>query len=121
VKNIVFMVFCMFAAVACNSCAPQPAPVPPPAPTVTVDAGPAPEPPPAPPVADAGPQPNVDPSVRDACANLAKIGCAEGGSNCLGRMQLALSERLTPVPLACLVGAHTKDDVHKCGRFVQCP
>jgi len=117
VKNIVLMLFVLIAAVACNSCAPQPSPVPPapaPVPTVVV-------PPPGPwAVVDAGPEPVVDASVRQACQALAGAGCVEGGPSCPVNLQKALDDRLTTVPLACLVGVRTKADVHACGRFVVC-
>lgn len=113
-KSIVIALLCLMVA-ACNSCTPQPSPAPLPVPTVILDAAP-------PPVGDAapGPTPDVDPGVRDACANIGKIGCAEAGPTCPGVMQKALVEHITLVPLDCLVGAHTKDDVHLCGSFVPC-
>lgn len=128
-RHIVLVLLALFAAVACNSCAPQPSPVPPspPEPVVVVDAGPTPPPaPPVPPpvvVVDAGPEPVIDRSVKDACASLAAAGCAEGVlPMCLVKLQQAINDRLTrePVPLACLVGAHTKPAVHACGKFVPC-
>lgn len=108
--------FVLFAFVAaCNSCAatsPAPAPAPtqpaPQPPVVVVDAAP-------------GPTPDVDPGVRDACANLAALHCAEGMPGCAGVLQKALNERLTAIPLDCLVAAHSKADVHACGPFVACP
>lgn len=119
--KIIALVLLVGALVACNSCVPQPAPSPSPSPpgpvpTVIVDAAP-------PPVTDAapGPTPDIDPGVRDACANLAALHCAEGMAGCDVVMQKALVQRLTVVPLDCLVGAHSKSDVHACGKFVACP
>jgi hypothetical protein len=113
------LLFALFSVAACNSCVPQPQPVPPAPtdPTVVV------VPPPPPPVVDAGPEPNVDRSVKDACRAISAAGCVEGANlaDCEFQVQKALDDRLTPVPLACLVGAHTKDDVRACGRFVPCP
>lgn len=101
---------------ACNSCVSTPAPAPVSVPTAVVDAGPA-------PVSDAAPapQPDVDPGVRDACAKLAALHCAEGMSGCGAVLQKVLDERLTPVPLDCLVAATSKDAVRACGSFVACP
>ena len=92
---------------------PQPPPDPVPFPPEPYDSGPA-------PVRDAGPEPDLDPGVRDACAALARVGCSEGGESCGAVLQKVVAERLTPVPLACLVGAHSKSDVHACGPFVAC-
>lgn len=97
---------------ACNSCTSGPVPVTPPAPPAPIiDAGPSP--------LDGGPSPVVDPGVRDACANLAHLGCREGGSMCLVTMQKALTTGLTSVPLDCLVAASSQQDVRACG-FVPC-
>lgn len=124
-KNIVTIVLCLFAVLACNSCVPQPPPVPP---VVVVDAGPTPAPaPPSPPpvvIVDAGPpapEPIIDPSVRGACANLAALHCAEGMPGCEVALQKAFVSRLTTVPLDCLISARSKGDVRACGRFVACP
>lgn len=118
-KTLLAIVAVSFLA-ACNSCAPQPVPVPPVPVVVIVDAGPT----PAPVVtADAGPpapQPDIDPSVRGVCVNLAALGCPEGGPSCPVVLQRAFVERITVVPLDCLISAHSKDDVHACGKFVAC-
>lgn len=118
------MLFAAIVMMACNSCVPTPAPAPPtPIPTVTIpDAGPSPIPMGgSAPVVDAGPEPNVDPGVRDACANAAWLGCSEALDVGLCRRvtQRALAERLTVVPLACMVGAKTKADMQRCG-FIGC-
>lgn len=121
-KNLVLLLLCLFA-VACNSCTPQPSPLPPPAPSpsppvVVADAGTAMGG--ASPV-DPGPEPVVDPGVRLACDNLSALHCAEGMAGCYAVLQKVVAERLTSVPLACLVAAHSKADVHACGKFVACP
>jgi hypothetical protein len=123
VKNIVMLLFCLFA-VACNSCTPQPAPLPPPAPApiptvVIVDAGPAMGG--ASPI-DAGPEPMVDPGVRTACQNAAAIGCSEANpiDLCLRVVQRVVTENLTAVPLACMVAATDKPSMQRCG-FIRCP
>jgi hypothetical protein len=119
------MLFAALAFVACNSCVPAPTPVPPPAPTVTIpDAGPSPIPMGgAAPIedADAGPEPDVDPGVRYACRNAAALGCPEAKpiDFCLRVTQRVLVERLTIVPLNCMVGARTKTDMQHCG-FIGC-
>ena len=109
------------ALVACNSCVPTPAPAPPPVPTVTIDAGPAPAMGGSSPV-DAGPEPDIDPSVRASCQNAAKLGCSEGRdvALCERVTQRALTERLTIVPLSCMVGATSKPEMQRCG-FIACP
>ena len=127
-KHLLLGLF-LFQVVACDSCAPPPTPVPPtPVPPDSIaDAGPTPPPaPPTPPhpvvVADAGPppEPNWGPGVREACVNIAAIGCAEGGTSCAGALQRAVAKRLTNVPLACLSAARSKAAVRACG-FVACP
>ncbi len=132
-KQLILLI-ALFGFVACNSCVPQPSPVPPvpPAPT-TIDAGP-PAPPPVVVVVDAGPndaggasfggaapQPDTTPGVRLACDNLAALKCAEGMTGCYRVLQHVVDVQLTAVPLGCLVGAHSKADVHACGPFVACP
>ena len=110
-KELLIIAFAALA-LACNSCASgSVSPQPPPAPTVVIpDAGP---------VNDGGPSPVIDPGVRDACANLAYLKCAEGGSMCLITMQKALVSGITAVPLDCMVAAKTPEDVRDCG-FVPC-
>lgn len=121
-KSFIALVLLVLAIVACNSCVPSPSPAPAPSPkpapipTVVVDAAP----PPADLDAAPAPTPDIDPGVRDACAALAKAGCVEGGPLCAPVMQRVLTSGLTAIPLACLVGARTKADVHACGRFVPC-
>ncbi len=127
-RKQLILLYSLFWLVACNSCVPQPAPAPPPDPVAIAGAGPVPVPttPPEPPpnvVVDAGPpvpEPAVDPSVKRACDNLAALHCAEGMTGCYRVLQHAVDAQLTPVPLGCLVGAHSKTDVHACGRFVAC-
>ena len=119
-KKQLILLFALFGLVACNSCTQPPAPVPPAPPDPTVVVPPPPDPPPPAPVVDAGPEPIVDRSVRQACEAIAQAGCIEGGPSCTVNVQKALNDRLTPVPLACLVAVHTKADVHACGHFVPC-
>lgn len=122
-KNLVLLLLCLFA-VASNSCTPLPAPAPTPTPpVVVVDAGPSPLPMGGASPVDAGPappEPLLDPGVRDACAALARVGCSEGGESCGRVLQKVVTERLTQVPLACLVAVKTKANVHACGNFVAC-
>jgi hypothetical protein len=77
------------------------------------------------PAADAAlpPEPVVDPSVRDACKKLHDLQCAEGADlfGCERVVQKVLDERLTAVPLDCIVGASSKTGVRACGAFIKCP
>ncbi|HTA88919.1 MAG TPA: hypothetical protein VK745_05065 [Polyangiaceae bacterium] len=111
-KKLLFLALFTFACNSCAASSPSPAPSPtqpaPQPPVVVVDAAP-------------GPQPDVDPGVRDACANLATLHCAEGMSGCPAALQKALNERLVAIPLDCLVAATSKAAVHACGAFVACP
>ena len=123
-NRLLFALLC-FHSVACESCALPPKPAPP---IPTADAGPAPAPAPVPTppvpvvVADAGPPvaPPFAPGVREACDNIAAVGCPEGGPRCFGSVQAAVAKRLTTVPLACLTAARSKAAVRACGSFVAC-
>lgn len=73
---------------------------------------------------DAGPPapvPDTTPGVRLACDALTTAQCPEGGPTCYRVLQHVVDSQLTPVPLGCLAGAHSKADVHACGPFVACP
>jgi hypothetical protein len=117
---ILFALLPLMVAAQCNP-PPQPPPVPEPvavagaspapAPTDSVDAGPTPAP----------PDPAVTPGVRLACAKLAQLACAEGGSSCQRVLQKAIDARITLVPLDCIVGADSKPAVRACGPFIICP
>lgn len=104
----------LLVAAQCN-----PGPLPPPAPVPTVviaDAAP-------PPLTDAAPapEPDIDPSVRAACSTLAALQCPEGlAADCRVVLQKAFVQRITIVPLDCLVGATSKPGARACG-FVTCP
>lgn len=118
-KTIIALGLFAFVAACNNSCVTTPSPAPPkPPPVVVVDAGPMPTPP-----LDAAPapQPDIDPGVRDACANLAALQCPEGlAADCKVVLQKAFVQRITIVPLDCLVGATSKPVARACG-FVTCP
>lgn len=102
---------------------PTPGPNPPPGPTpppVHVDAGPPPAPTPTP------PPPTPGDKFDAMCANLAKLGCAEGSAaNCatsarVGGTSFGGRSPLTYVPVDCLTKAATKSAARACG-FVKCP
>jgi len=120
VNHLLFGVLALHLA-ACESCASAPRPMPP---VPITDAGltPAPTPPAPVVVADAGlpPAPEHAPGVSEACANIAAVGCAEGGPSCPSSLQKAIVKRLTTVPLACLSTAQSKAAVRACGGFVAC-
>jgi len=124
VKHLLFALLTLQSA-ACESCASPPTPVPP---VPVADAGPPPTPTPVPPppasvvVADAGPPPAPEyaPGVGEACANIAAVGCAEGGPSCASSLQKAVVKRLTTVPFVCLTTAQSKAAVRACGSFVAC-
>lgn len=119
-KHLLFGLLVLQLA-ACESCASPPVPLPP---VSVADSGPPPVP--APPVsvgvADAGtpPAPVAAAGVSEVCANIAAIGCAEGGPSCASSLQKAVAKRLTTVPLTCLNAARSKAAVRACGSFVAC-
>jgi hypothetical protein len=73
------------------------------------------------PVADAGPQPDFDRSVLDACEKAHNLGCSEAQpvETCEHIVQRTLDSQLTIVPLACMVGATSKQAMQHCG-FISC-
>ena len=93
-------------------------------PVTVADAGspPVPAPPASVAVVDAGtsPAPVAAPGVREVCANIAAVGCAEGGPSCASSLKKAVVKRLTTVPLTCLEAARSKAAVRACGSFVAC-
>lgn len=64
------------------------------------------------------PQPNLDanPSrIVDACANMARLGCAEGSSqNCAETIAKIINTQITPLNVDCLIFAQSKADLAKC-------
>ena len=60
-------------------------------------------------------------SCSDACANLAKLGCAEGTTgSCVATCEHTQSSRVTDLKPGCLLAAKTKADARACGS-VTCP
>jgi hypothetical protein len=77
---------------------------------------------PAPDAADGAPLEGASPSSASlACRNLAAIGCLEGASaTCSTVLEHVVDAGLTPIHLACLATATTKEGARACGG-VSCP
>lgn len=54
-------------------------------------------------------------TVAAACANLAKLGCPEGGASCVATIQHASSVGVTDLKPACLAAAMSQAAARACG------
>jgi hypothetical protein len=54
-------------------------------------------------------------TITAACANLAKLGCPEGGTSCVATIQHASSAGVTDLKPACLAAATSQDAARACG------
>jgi|WetSurMetagenome_2_1015567.scaffolds.fasta_scaffold713134_2 hypothetical protein len=62
------------------------------------------------------PAPTDPTSCRDACSNLAKLGCPEGlAANCESTCKRASDEGLTDLRPSCLREATSQEEARSCG------
>jgi len=54
-------------------------------------------------------------TITAACANLAKLGCPEGGSSCAATIEHVSSVGVTDLKPACLATATSQEDARACG------
>lgn len=73
---------------------------------------------PVPVVPPADPGPSCSTQVECACAQLAALGCAEGGPQCVATLEHVLESRLTPLDPECISAARTKAAARACA--VEC-
>lgn len=85
-------------ALACAACPPQPSPVP-----HDLDGA-------------------IAPTPENACASMRSAGCIEGADiHCADVLSHMVDSGLTPLDLACLTGASTKEAARACKGGPDCP
>jgi len=109
-----FAVSLTFVLAACASCTPTP--VPPTSDAALPDAGLE----TAPPALDAAPRADLTAACSAMCANLAKLGCTEGGASCQSECLLVQGKHTADLKPFCVADAGSPGDVTGCGGSASC-